>query len=175
MRGISWVAQDILASQEGLCSMELVRMLVIKCTIFKPCQSKADSLGACGLSYGLSLSRRQVITMTTLCGTRHIYCLGSSFSHPLQVGSTKFTTLLYSLTVKHCSFMCWIHAHNYFLYCTSNYTPDDGLIYRPKHVAPWRGQAIKWIYSVCRQLLIENSIEITHGHESIQVLLCRCH
>jgi hypothetical protein len=24
MRGISWVAEDILASQEGLCSMELV-------------------------------------------------------------------------------------------------------------------------------------------------------
>jgi hypothetical protein len=24
MRGISWVAQDVLASQEGLCSMELV-------------------------------------------------------------------------------------------------------------------------------------------------------
>jgi hypothetical protein len=28
MRGISWVAEDILASQEGLCSMELVSMLL---------------------------------------------------------------------------------------------------------------------------------------------------
>jgi hypothetical protein len=28
MRGISWVAQDVLASQEGLCSMEWVSQLV---------------------------------------------------------------------------------------------------------------------------------------------------
>jgi hypothetical protein len=27
MRGISWVAEDLLASQEGLCSMELVSSL----------------------------------------------------------------------------------------------------------------------------------------------------
>jgi hypothetical protein len=27
MRGISWVAEDILASQEGLCSMELVSLV----------------------------------------------------------------------------------------------------------------------------------------------------
>jgi hypothetical protein len=41
MQGISWLAEDLLASQEGLCTMKL-EVIYVKCEVFLVLIRKAD-------------------------------------------------------------------------------------------------------------------------------------
>ena len=62
MRGVSWIAEDLLQSQKGLCSMKLVKVvafdLLLGILLHVKVSCVADILGECYASiFGITISR----------------------------------------------------------------------------------------------------------------------